>query len=98
MITNVILKSLEFVELLICEKIVGVFLLEVRSIAQCKCHHPKYAFNLLRYQLVTWAFTEIFPGGWVTSKFAYPYQVSDDAIKWTFTKRFTLSTPLVCAG
>ena len=34
----------------------------------------------------------------VTSKFAYPFQVSDDAKKWTFTKRFTLSTPLVCAG
>jgi len=29
----------------------------------------------------------IFPGG-VTSKFADPFQVSDDAIKWTFTNRF----------
>ena len=27
--------------------------LEVRSIAQCKCHQPKYAFSLLRYHLVT---------------------------------------------
>jgi len=38
-----------------------------------------------------------FPGG-VTSKFAYPFQVSDDAMQWTFTKRFTLSTPSVCLG
>ena len=29
----------------------------------------------------------IFPGV-VTSKFAYPFQVSGDAIKWTFTNRF----------
>jgi len=29
---------------------------------------------------------------------AYLFQVADDAMQKTFTKRFTLSTPLVCAG
>jgi len=48
---------------------------------------------VLRYHLVTWESTEIF-----LSKFAYFFQVSDNAIKWTLTKRFTLSTPLVCDG
>jgi len=30
--------------------------------------------------------------------FAYPSQAAHDKCKWTFTKRFTLSTALVCAG
>ena len=30
--------------------------------------------------------------------FAYPFQVADDACTWTFTKRFTLSSSLVCGG
>ena len=44
-----------------------------------------------------WVRADIFPVG-ATRSFAYPFQVADDAIQMDVHKRFTLSTPLVCAG
>ena len=44
-----------------------------------------------------WASAEIFPGG-QHQNFAYPFQIADDAMQMAFTKRFNLSTPLVCIG
>ena len=45
MITNFISKSLEFIELLICEKIAGVILFKRNEMKNCKCTlTPKMPF------------------------------------------------------
>jgi len=54
--------------------------------------------ELDQHQCIPWTSAEIFPGWGQGPNFAYPLQVADDAINWTFTKRFTLSTTLVCTG
>jgi len=45
----------------------------------------------------TWACTETFPGGTMSILLIFFWLLTMQC-KWTFTKRFTLSTSLVCAG
>jgi len=53
---------------------------------------------LLTYGFETWAAADIFPGGGNVEILLVLFRLLTMQCKWTFTKRITLSSPLVCAG